>query len=38
MGRYIKPQEVAALAGFVLSPAADAITGQELVICGGASL
>lgn len=38
MGRYIKPEEVAALAGFVLSPAADAITGQELVICGGASL
>jgi NAD(P)-dependent dehydrogenase (short-subunit alcohol dehydrogenase family) len=38
MGRYIRPEEVAALAGFVLSPAADAITGQELVICGGASL
>ncbi len=38
IGRYIKPEEVAALAGFVLSPAADAITGQELVICGGASL
>ena len=38
MGRYIKPEEVAALAGFILSPAADAITGQELVICGGASL
>ncbi|MXP59390.1 SDR family NAD(P)-dependent oxidoreductase [Pantoea sp. Taur] len=38
IGRYIKPEEVAVLAGFVLSPAADAITGQELVICGGASL
>jgi 3-oxoacyl-[acyl-carrier protein] reductase len=38
IGRYIKPEEVAALAAFVLSPAADAITGQELVICGGASL
>ncbi|WP_336779165.1 SDR family NAD(P)-dependent oxidoreductase [Pantoea sp. USHLN256] len=38
IGRYIKPEEVAALAGFVLSPAAAAITGQELVICGGASL
>lgn len=38
VGRYIRPEEVAALAGFVLSPAADAITGQELVICGGASL
>ncbi len=38
IGRYIHPEEVAALAGFVLSPAAAAITGQELVICGGASL
>lgn len=32
------PQEVTALVGFVLSPDAAAITGQELVICGGASL
>ncbi|MEI2266341.1 SDR family NAD(P)-dependent oxidoreductase [Erwinia sp. CGal63] len=38
IGRYIQPQEVAALVGYLLSPAADAITGQELVICGGASL
>jgi len=38
IGRYIKPKEIAALAGFILSSAADAITGQELVICGGASL
>ena len=38
IGRYIQPQEVAALIGFLLSPAADAMTGQELVLCGGASL
>lgn len=38
IGRLIKPEEVAALVAFVLSPDAAAITGQELVICGGASL
>ncbi|MBV4365752.1 SDR family NAD(P)-dependent oxidoreductase [Erwinia sp. BNK-24-b] len=38
IGRYIQPQEVAALVCYLLSPAADAITGQEIVICGGASL
>lgn len=38
IGRYIQPQEVAGLVGFLLSPAAAAITGQQLVICGGASL
>ncbi|MEO3739001.1 SDR family oxidoreductase [Kosakonia sp. WA-90] len=38
IGRLITPQEVAALVGFVLSADAAAITGQELVICGGASL
>lgn len=38
IGRLIKPEEVASLVGFVLSPDATAITGQELVICGGASL
>ncbi|WP_380181971.1 SDR family NAD(P)-dependent oxidoreductase [Kalamiella sp. sgz302252] len=38
IGRYIQPQEVAALVSYLLSPAASAITGQELVICGGASL
>ncbi|PTA92709.1 oxidoreductase [Kosakonia sp. H7A] len=38
IGRLIAPREVAALVGFVLSPDAAAITGQELVICGGASL
>jgi len=38
IGRYISPYEVAEYVKFILSPAADAITGQELVICGGASL
>ncbi|OYU71543.1 MAG: oxidoreductase [Alphaproteobacteria bacterium PA2] len=38
IGRYIEPDEIAALAAFILSPEASAITGQELLICGGASL
>jgi len=38
IGRFIQPQEVAALGGYLLSPAAAANTGQELVMCGGASL
>lgn len=38
IGRLIEPREVAALVGFVLSADAAAITGQELVMCGGASL
>lgn len=38
IGRFIQPQEVAELVAYLLSPAAAAITGQELVICGGASL
>jgi NAD(P)-dependent dehydrogenase (short-subunit alcohol dehydrogenase family) len=38
IGRFIQPQEVAGLVAYLLSPAAAAITGQELVICGGASL
>jgi NAD(P)-dependent dehydrogenase (short-subunit alcohol dehydrogenase family) len=38
IGRYIEPAEVAAYVAFLLSPEAGAITGQELLICGGASL
>lgn len=38
IGRYIEPAEVASLVGYLLSPAAGAITGQNLLICGGASL
>ncbi|MEJ2802293.1 SDR family oxidoreductase [Comamonadaceae bacterium PP-2] len=38
IGRYIQPGEIAELVKFLLSPAAAAITGQELVVCGGASL
>ncbi len=38
IGRFIRPDEVAAYAAFILSPEAAAITGQRLLICGGASL
>ena len=38
IGRYIQPSEVADLVAYLLSPSAAAITGQEIVICGGASL
>lgn len=38
IGRLIAPEEVAALVSFLLSEEAAAITGQEMVICGGASL
>jgi len=38
IGRLIRPEEVAALVAYLLGPEAAAITGQEIAICGGASL
>ena len=38
IGRLIRPEEVAALTAFLLGPEAGAITGQQMMICGGASL
>jgi 3-oxoacyl-[acyl-carrier protein] reductase len=38
IGRFIDPEEIAAYAAFLLSSDAAAITGQELLVCGGASL
>ena len=38
IGRFIRPEEVAAAVAFLLSADAAAITGQQLVICGGSSL
>ncbi len=38
MGRLIRPEEIAALVTFLLSPGAAAITGQEILVCGGSSL
>jgi NAD(P)-dependent dehydrogenase (short-subunit alcohol dehydrogenase family) len=36
--RLIQPDEIAALVTYLLSPSAAAITGQDIQICGGASL
>ncbi|MDH6590370.1 3-oxoacyl-[acyl-carrier protein] reductase [Variovorax sp. TBS-050B] len=38
IGRLIAPEEIAALVGFLLSAPAAAITGQDIAVCGGASL
>jgi NAD(P)-dependent dehydrogenase (short-subunit alcohol dehydrogenase family) len=38
LGRLVDPEDVAALAGFLLGPHGKSITGQNYVICGGASL
>lgn len=38
IGRLVQPDEVAALAAFLLGPHGGAMTGQQLVMCGGASL
>jgi NAD(P)-dependent dehydrogenase (short-subunit alcohol dehydrogenase family) len=38
IGRLVQPEEVAALTAFLLGPHGGAITGQQLVMCGGASL
>jgi NAD(P)-dependent dehydrogenase (short-subunit alcohol dehydrogenase family) len=38
LGRLVEPAEIAALVAFLLGPEAAAITGQDIAICGGASL
>lgn len=38
IGRFVLPTEVAGTAAFLLSDAAASMTGQTLIICGGASL
>lgn len=38
LGALVDPGDIAALAGFLLGPHGKSITGQNYVICGGASL
>lgn len=38
LGRFVEPDEVAGLTAFLLGAEGGSITGQQLVICGGASL
>jgi 3-oxoacyl-[acyl-carrier protein] reductase len=38
IGRFVRAEEVAALTSFLLGPEASAITGQQIIICGGSSL
>jgi 3-oxoacyl-[acyl-carrier protein] reductase len=38
IGRFVRAEEVAALTSFLLGPEASAITGQQIVVCGGSSL
>ncbi|BAL90288.1 putative short-chain dehydrogenase [Actinoplanes missouriensis 431] len=35
LGRYVQPSEVAAMVGYLVSPAADAVTAQAMNVCGG---
>jgi ketoreductase len=35
LGRYVEPEEVAAMVGYLVSPAAGAVTAQALNVCGG---
>lgn len=38
IGRYVRAEEVASLVAYLLGPQAGAITGQQIMICGGSSL
>ncbi len=38
IGRLIKPEEIASFVAYLLSPMAAPITGQDVQICGGATL
>lgn len=38
IGRYVTAEEVASMVAYLLGPQAGAITGQQIMICGGSSL